>query len=289
MVNKISGYKGLILLCLMSLLLNYLILYPLGLGQYDGPEHPYLFGIINLAAGLLELGLITLYLRRVERMPVRLVGLGWNRKHLIYSVTAVVMTLVLHLVYLKSLDEGGVLKAYFNVHYFENAQLVPMLLCTGAGWFVNAFYEELLRGYFAIKLKSLGPLPMFLITGVTAILMHAINGLDWIYAILIFIMNSTFLYVYLKSGSIYPAVAAHFIYNFTLGHLFGSGAVAFLIVEGELPLWYTLTPIALYVILILVTAKLIYGDASITHCLGNLGRGDVRSAHAQSSRRSKVM
>lgn len=286
MVNKIRSYQGIIILCLLNLLLNYLILYPLGLGQYIGPEHPYLFGIINLVMGMLALGITILYIRKADRLTVTSVGFNWNRKHLIYSLSAIVATIVLLLVYLKSLDEGGILKAYFNVHYFENAQVIPMLICTGAGWIVSAFYEELLRGYFAIKLRHLGPVPMFVVTGLAAIVFHAMDGLDLIYAAIIFIMSSTFLYIYLKSGSLLPVTAAHFIYNFTLGHLFGSGAVAFLIVEGEVPLWYALLPIILYIIIMLVLAKLIYGDASVTHCLKKLGTGEP---HAMRQQRSEAI
>ncbi|RUT31575.1 CPBP family intramembrane metalloprotease [Paenibacillus zeisoli] len=278
MFYKISGYKGIIILCLMNLLLNYLVLYPLGLGQYIGPEHPYLFGVINLVIGLIMLAVTILYIRRVDRKTVASLGIKKGRKHLIYSLAAIAITIVLHLVYLKSLDEAGILKAYFNVHYFENAQIVPMLLVTGAGWFVNAFYEEMLRAYIVVKLKHWGPLLMFLTIGLISIAMSIFNGLDLVYSILIFIVSSAFLYVYLKSGSIIPAACAHFIYNFTLGHLFGSGAVAFLRVEGETTLWYGLAPFLLYVIILVVMAKLIYGDASVEHCLKKIDKSGQQAA-----------
>lgn len=277
MFYKISGYKGIITLCLMNLLLSYLVLYPLGLGQYIGPEHPYLFGIINLGTGLIMLAVTIIYIRRVDRMKVASLGIKRGRKHLIYSLAAITMTIVLHLVYLKSLDEAGILRAYFNIHYFENVQIVPMLLVTGAGWFVNAFYEEMFRAYIVLKLKHWSPLFMFLTIGLLSIVMSIFNGLDLVYSILIFIVNTTFLYVYLKSGSIIPATCAHFIYNFTLGHLLGNGAVAFLRVEGETTLWYGLAPFLLYVIILLAMAKLIYGDASVEHCLKTIDKSGQQS------------
>ncbi|USB33791.1 CPBP family glutamic-type intramembrane protease [Paenibacillus sp. YPG26] len=277
MLNKLSGYKGVILLCLTNLLLHYLVLYPLGLGQYIGPEHPYLFGIISLGIGLVLLTVTILYIRRVEHKPLASLRIKSGRKHLIFSLAVILVTVVLHLVYLKSLDEAGILRAYFNTHYFENAQLVPMLLVTGAGWFINAFYEELLRAYIVLKLKHWAPVLMFLTIGLLSIVMSIFEGLDMVYSALVFIVNTAFLYVYLKSGSIIPVTCAHFIYNFTLGHLFGNGAVAFLRVEGETSLWYGIAPFLLYIVILLVMTKLIYGDASVQHCIRKIEKSGQQS------------
>ncbi|MBP2001669.1 membrane protease YdiL (CAAX protease family) [Paenibacillus shirakamiensis] len=266
-----STYTGMILLCMVHLLLNYMLLHPLGLSGEAMQSHPYMFGIVSLISGILALGVSLLYIRKVDRKPWVSLGLRFNRRDIMYSIAAIGMTLVLYYVYLKSLDEAGLIKIQFNAKFLHNPQWLLMLLVTGIAWFVTAFSEELLiRGYVVAKLRDVGLVKIFAVIGIISVALRVFEGLDVTYIFMILVSSFTFLYVYLKSGSLLPVAAAHFIYNFTGIQLLGQGDLTLLIIEGQPSQLYTLGTFLLYNLILLVLAKMIYGDAPIAQRLLHL-------------------
>ncbi|MHC0037774.1 CPBP family intramembrane glutamic endopeptidase [Pseudoneobacillus sp. C159] len=254
--------KGLIRIasiCVINFVLNYLLLFPLGLFKYLETPDLKMFSLIGIIISGIPALATLLFLKLVDRKQVASLGFRFKRKDFLFSVAAIFVTLAIFTVVVMVCSNIGVVSAKFNTAALKNPEFYLFFLLVFITWFVAAFYEELLfRGYFVANLSFLSPKKLYVMTSIIFMVFHVFRGFDLLSNVLLMFMSCVFLTIYLKSGSILPCTFAHLIFNFTNTHLVGSSEIALLKFNGDLGI-YNLMNIVAYSIGMVLLAKIVYG------------------------------
>lgn len=112
--------------------------------------------------------------------------------------------------------------------------------------YVGVFEEVLFRGVLMTSLKeNYSKWSTVILTSLIFGAFHIFNASITILSVINIILIGVMLaYLFIKTGSIWASIAAHFTWNFTLGNIFGinvSGVEVFSIIDMEItgPLWVT--------------------------------------------------
>lgn len=253
-----TGLIRIISICVINFLLNYLLLFPLGLFKYLATPELKMFGIVGIVVSGIPALATLLFYKLIDRKPFGALGFTFKRKDILFSISSFTITIVLMMLVVMIASNKGVISAEWNIEAFTKVSFYFSIILVFATWFIAAFYEELLfRGYFTANLSFLSTKKLYVITSVIFMIFHIFKGLDIFSILILMVMSGVFLFVYLKSGSLLPGTFAHMIFNFTTSHLVGNSDIALVIYNGDLGL-YNLIFIILYSIIILMLTKVFY-------------------------------
>ncbi|MFD2445341.1 CPBP family intramembrane glutamic endopeptidase [Bacillus sp. CGMCC 1.16607] len=246
-------------ICLINFLLNYLLLFPLGLYKYLETKDLSAFGLFGILISAVPVIGTLLFYKFIDKKSLRTLGFHLNRKDLLFSFLSIALTVILYFIYIMVLSNSGVIHAQWNTEVFTKGSFYGLFLLIFLSWFVAAFYEEILfRGYFVANLKKLSPKKLYVATSIIFMIFHIFRGLDPINIVILMLMSCVFLYIYLQSGSLFPSTFAHLIFNFTSGHLVGSSDISILTFNED-PGVFNLIIIVVYMIVQIVLTRTIYG------------------------------
>ncbi|WP_338449768.1 type II CAAX endopeptidase family protein [Niallia oryzisoli] len=253
-----TGLFRIISVCAINFLLNYLLLFPLGLFQYISTPDLKMFGLVGLVvSGITAIATILFY-RLVDRKKINTLGFRMNNKDLLFSLTSIVVTVLLVMYVVMIGSERGVISAEWNLQVLSEGRFYSLFLLVFASWFIAALYEEILfRGYFVANLHFLTKKKLYIVSSVIFMIFHIFKGLDPVSIVVLMVMSCVLLYVYLKSGSLLPGIFAHLIYNFATSHLVGNSEIALLKYNGDLGL-FQLIIIVLYILITLFLTNVFY-------------------------------
>jgi membrane protease YdiL (CAAX protease family) len=253
-----TGLIRIVSICVINFVVNYLLLFPLGLFKYIATPDIKMFGLVGIVVSSIPALATLLFFKLVDRKNIQSLGFQFRRKDLLFSIVSIIVTVFLFLSMVGVLSNSGVISAEWNIEAFSKGSFYLYFLFVGFTWFIAAFYEELLfRGYFVSNLSFLTPKKLYLVTSILFMVFHIFKGLDPVSIVLLMGMSCVFLYVYLKSGSLLPGTFAHLIFNFSTSHLGGSSDIALLKYNGDLGI-YNLIFIVIFAISTIVLTKVFY-------------------------------
>jgi len=253
-----TGLFRIISVCAMNFLLNYLLLFPLGLFQYIHTPDLKMFGLVGLVVSGTTAIATVLFYRLVDRKKIRTLGFRMNKKDLLFSLTSIVVTVLLVMYVVMIGSEREVISAEWNLEVLSEGSFYSLFVLVFATWFISALYEEILfRGYFVANLHFLTKKKLYTLSSVIFMIFHIFKGLDLISIILLMVMGGVFLYVYLKSGSLLPGTFAHLIFNLATSHLVGNSEIALLTYSGDLGV-FQLIIIAFYLFITIFLTNIFY-------------------------------
>lgn len=257
------GLTRIVTICLINFLLNYLLLFPLGLFKYFETEDLSMFSLVGVVVSSIPAIATLLFYKFIDKRPVSTLGFKRKKADVVFSILSVTITIALYFVYILISSKVGVVSAEWNVAVFSKGSFYLHLFLTFIAWFTAAFYEEVLfRGYFVANLKLLSPAKLYIVTSIIFMAFHIFKGYPLIGNIVLVGMSCMYLYIYLKSGSLMPCIIAHFIYNMTSTHLVGTSDIAILKYTGDLGI-QNLIIIIIYATAHIILAKAIYQNKEV--------------------------
>lgn len=252
------GLTRIVAICLVNFLLNYLLLFPLGLFKYIETDNLYMFALVGVVVSGIPALATLLFYKYIDKNHVSTLGFKMKKNDVIFSILSVAITVALYFVYILISSKVGAVSAEWNVAAFSKGSFYLLLFLTCIAWFTAAFYEEVLfRGYFVSNLKFLSPVKLYIVTSIIFMVFHIFRGLPLINILILMSMSCVLLYIYLKSGSLMPCIIAHLIFNLTSAHLVGTSDIAILKYTGDLGI-QNLILIILYATAQIILAKTIY-------------------------------
>ncbi|MFJ5714685.1 lysostaphin resistance A-like protein [Neobacillus sp. NPDC093127] len=252
------GLTRIVTICLINFLLNYLLLFPLGLFKYIETQDLSMFALIGIVVSAIPAVATLMFYKFIDKRPISTLGFKMKKADVVFSVLSVTITVALYFVYILISSHVGVVSAEWNVAAFSKGSFYFLLFLTFISWFIAAFYEEVLfRGYFAANLKFLSPAKLYIVTSIIFMVFHIFRGFPLIDNVILMGMSCVFLYIYLKSGSLLPCIFAHLIFNLTSTHLVGTSDIAILQYTGN-PGILNLIIIITYAVAQIILAKAIY-------------------------------
>lgn len=257
-----TGLFRIISICIINFVINYLLLFPLGLIKYLSTLDLRMFGLVGfLVSGIPAIATIIFY-KLIDRKKIRSLGFTFNRKDVMFSIASIASTVLLVMIVTILASNLGVVSASWNVEVFSEIGLYLSFFWVFLAWFIAAFYEELLfRGYFVANLSFLSTKKLYVVSSIIFMVFHIFKVLDPISILTLMIISCVYLYVYLKSGSLFPSIFAHSIFNFATSNLIGSSDISLLKFSGDLGL-LMLVIIVLYIVVTLILTKLFYRNST---------------------------
>jgi membrane protease YdiL (CAAX protease family) len=253
-----NGLIRIVSICVINFVLNYLLLFPLGLFKYLDTPNLYMFGLMGIVVSGIPAIATLLFYKLVDRKQIRTLGFTFKKKEWLFTITSIVVTLLIFTIVVLIGSNNGVITAEFNSKVFSSVDFYLSFLLVFFAWFMAAFYEEILfRGYFVANLHFLTPKKLYLLTNVIFMAFHIFKGYDLLSNIILMGMSCIFLTIYLKSGSLFPSTFAHLIFNFSNTHLFGTSDIALLKFTGDLGI-YNLMSIIVFSIAMLILTNIFY-------------------------------
>jgi len=257
------GLTRIVTICLINFLLNYLLLFPLGLFKYLEAEDLSMFALVGVVVSGIPAIATLMFYKFIDKKPVSTLGFKMKKTDVVFSILSVTVTVALYFVYILISSKVGVVSAEWNTEAFTKGSFYLLLFLTFISWFTAAFYEEVLfRGYFVANLKFLSPIKLYIVTSIIFMVFHIFRGLPLINIVILMGMSCVFLYIYLKSGSLMPSIFAHLIFNFTSTHLVGTSDIAILKYTGD-PGILNLVIIIIYATAQIILAKTIYQNKQL--------------------------
>lgn len=177
--------------------------------------------------GVLLSVLVLFYASRWGGLPLNGFGFSWNKNQALFSIAVVVLTLALAAAYMFLLDR-------FGFRELSVAEPQAWVILAGIIGALSIFHEEILsRGYILTMLrKYYGVALALLISSFIFMLIH-IPTRGFSYRVVTWLlMGLVYGYVYLKSESLWSALAVHAAHNFSTDLLLYSGT-GFAVVEFE--------------------------------------------------------
>ncbi|WP_274365056.1 CPBP family intramembrane glutamic endopeptidase [Paenibacillus thermotolerans] len=233
-----NRYVRIVALNLLQFALLVLLFVGIGAKEFVDPtsNNLYMFALAAGAGSVPAILLTLLFYKYVDNQPLRGLRFGFNRKHVIFSVVSSAFIVGAYLVYCWALSVGGMIDVSLNRNFFANAHAVPMFLSVGFAWFLAAFNEELLdRAYFVANFKHLSPIKLYVYSSILFMILHAFKGLDPFYTTFLLLMGMTFMYVFIKTGSVLAASIPHAAYNFITAQPVGNTDISVLnITSGQI-------------------------------------------------------
>jgi membrane protease YdiL (CAAX protease family) len=214
------------------------------------------YGVTSIAGSVLLILGTVLYFKFVNKKPLKVMGFGFNRRDIGFSVAAILLMPSSLIAYMTLLSSQGLVSADFNGSLFSDLQVIPLFLMIVFAWILAAFSEELLyRGYMVSMLKHLTTGRLFAVTSLFFMLSHVFKGMSPVYSLFLVIGAVTLLYVYLKSGSVLTVTIVHALYNLTTTHLIGKSDIAIVQLHQDPELQYLfIADLLVYTVLFLLTA-----------------------------------
>lgn len=253
-----TGLIRIISICVINFVLNYLLLFPLGLFKYIATPDIKMFGIIGIVVSGIPALATLLFYKLIDRKQFGTLGFKFRRKDVMFSITSITGTIVLMIIVVMIASNIGLISAEWNTRAFTEVSFYFSVILVFATWFIAAFYEELLfRGYFTANLGFLPTKKLYLMTSFIFMIFHIFKGLDIFSILILMVISCVFLYVYLRSGSLLPGTFAHLIFNFTTSHLVGNSDIALLKYNSDLGV-YNLIFIFFYSIITILLTKVFY-------------------------------
>ncbi|WP_047153945.1 CPBP family intramembrane glutamic endopeptidase [Aneurinibacillus tyrosinisolvens] len=228
-----SPYVRVVAVTLINIVLLGLMV-KLGAFHYVKSTNVYIFGIAGTVGSLVTLLATLLFYKFVDKQPLRTLKFGMNRKQALFSLTSIIVSVGMYVLYFMLLSKRGVISAHFPGDYFANPHVIPMFIMAAVAWFSVGLNEEVLyRGYFVANFKHASPGKLFLISSVLFMASHVFQGLSPVYVLFLLGMAIVFIYIYIKSGSLLGAAIPHFIYDFLENHLIGNSSISILRIDGK--------------------------------------------------------
>lgn len=185
-------------------------------GKFDDMLTNYVWmqSMFALVGALNTFALLVLYQRVNRKNPMQL-GFLLNRKHMVFSLFCVIITLFTVVGFVIILDLQNKVSITFEWETFLTANFIKFLFIGMVGWFLAALKEEVLaRGYFMANLNSFGFWKMLFISSFLFMAMHFVtNGFDVMKAGSWFLGGIVYGYIYLKSGSLIVSTIVHAAHN----------------------------------------------------------------------------
>jgi membrane protease YdiL (CAAX protease family) len=254
-----NGLIRIVSICVINFVLNYLLLFPLGLFKYIETPDLQMFGLIGIVVSGIPALATLLFYKLIDRKKIRSLGFHFKKKEILFSITSIMVTLMIFAVVVMISSHIGVISAQFNKDAFFSMDFYLSFLLVLVAWLIAAFYEELLfRGYFVANLHFLSPMKLYLITSVIFMAFHVFKGYDLLSNIILLGMSCVFLTIYLKSGSLLTCTFAHLIFNITNTHLVGNSDIALLKYTGDLGI-FSLVSIVAFSAAMIVLTNIFYG------------------------------
>jgi membrane protease YdiL (CAAX protease family) len=253
-----NGLIRIVSICVINFLLNYLLLFPLGLFKYLDTPDLLKFGLAGIVVSGIPALATLLFYKLIDRKQIKSLGFTFKKKEFMFSLISIFVTLMIFAMVVMICSETGVISAHFNTDVFFKLDFYVSFLFVFVAWFIAAFYEEILfRGYFVSNLHFLTPRKLYLLTSVIFMAFHIFKGYDLLSNIILMGMSCVFLTIYLKSGSLLPCTFAHLIFNFTNTHLVGNSDIALLKYSGDLGI-FNLVSIIVFSIAMLILTNIFY-------------------------------
>ncbi|WP_251551185.1 CPBP family intramembrane glutamic endopeptidase [Neobacillus muris] len=253
-----KGFIQIASICVINFVLNYLLLFPLGLFKYLDTPDLKMFGLMGVVVSGIPALTTILFYKLVDRKPVRSIGFTLVRKDFLFSVAAILTTLTIFALVVVFAANQGIISPELNMEAFSKLDFYLSFLLVMVSWLAAAFYEEFLfRGYFVANLNFLSTKKLYVMTSLIFMIFHIFKGYDLLSNIILMGMSCVFLTIYLKSGSLLPSTFTHFIFNFTNTHLIGNSDIAILKYSGDLGIYNLISIIAFSLCMIILT-KIFY-------------------------------
>jgi membrane protease YdiL (CAAX protease family) len=253
-----TGLIRIICICVINFVLNYLLLFPLGLFKYVTTPDLKMFGIVGIVVSGIPALATLLFYKLIDQKPFGMLGFKFKRKDVMFSIISITGTIVLMMFVVMIASNIGLISAEWNTGAFTKVSFYFSVILVFVTWLIAAFYEELLfRGYFTANLSFLSTKKLYIMTSFIFMIFHIFKGLDIFSILILMVISGVFLYVYLKSGSLFPGTFAHMIFNFTTSHLVGNSDISLLKYEGDLGL-YNLIFIIFFSIITIMLTRIFY-------------------------------
>lgn len=232
------------------------------LGIKDIHSNPYYIGTYGSIISLLITGVILLIFKKVDKMPIKSMGFGLNRKAIIFMISVAVLMSGTTILFLKVFN----VDFQFNTEFFWIPSNYLLLSVSFIGWFFGAFHEEVSgRGYFYANLRKYGTTKLLLISSLIFMLMHIpVVGLNPYSLLDLFLTGLCFMFIYIKSSSIWVATFVHAFSNFLLEFTLSGKSYSLVKVSKAMPdIYEVYYGVLIYVGLLLIT-YIFYGHSKST-------------------------
>ncbi len=184
---------------------------------------PYLLPIAVLT-GLYSIGYTWVFVRLLERRPMRTLGLerrpGWFRQ---FGKGAGLAFVILLGVFLLSLATGSLELRGFARPAPDTSSVAGYLIGAIVALFLVGFYEELMfRGYVLQVLNErAGMAASIAVSSLIFALMHGANpGTDVMAIVNVAAVGVLLSFLYFRTDSLWMPIGFHFGWNFSLGYVF---------------------------------------------------------------------
>jgi uncharacterized protein len=211
-----NPYVRIIFTSVVNLVLSFLLFSVVlsMLGIKDIHSNPYYIGTYGSIISLLITGVILLIFKKVDKMPIKSMGFGLNRKSIIFMISVAVLMSGITILFLKIFK----IDYQFNTEFFWVPSNYLLSLVSSIGWFFGAFHEEVAgRGYFYANLRKYGVAKLLWISSLIFMLLHIpVVGLSPYILFDLFLSGLCFMFIYMKSSSIWVVTIVHAFNNFLI-------------------------------------------------------------------------
>jgi uncharacterized protein len=220
----------------LSILLVQLVLPMIGIK--DIHSNPYYLGTYGSLVSLIVTGVILLIFKKIDKKPIKSMGFSINVKSIFFMITTGIFMVGTTLLFL----------TVFNVDFRINTEFLSkpsnyfIVLFSIIGWFFAALHEEIAgRGYFYSNLQKYGYTKLLLISSLIFMIMHFPMVGPNPYALLdFFLVGLCYMFIYIKSGSIWVATFVHAANNFIMYFTFSEMPFSIVKIPNTLPDIYSI-------------------------------------------------
>ncbi len=223
-------------------------------------KDPVLFVLYGGGISAAMIGVALLFYKLVDKKPIRTLGFSFKKGDLLFSLIAGLIVLLCYWLFIKGMEIAHLATIEYDFDYLLSHRylfIVPFLF----GWILAALHEEITnRAYFYKNLLHLRVPRMLIVSSLIFAIMHVFKGLDPVYFLILFITGFSFMYIYLKSGTVWVGSIIHAFMNFANSFFLNedvSSKISFIILkdiqETKAYALYLAFTIGLNILLLLMT------------------------------------
>jgi membrane protease YdiL (CAAX protease family) len=177
-------------------------------------QDPLLAVVWGGGLSVFMIGVTLLLYKFVDRKPLSSLGFSFKKEDQLFSFLGSLIVLLCYWLFIRGMEMAQLITIEYRNDFVSNRGylfIFPFLY----SWVLAALHEETTsRAYFYKNLQHLRMLKMLFVSSFIFAVMHFFKGLNPVYFIILFITGFSFMYIYLKSGTVWVGTIIHAFMNF---------------------------------------------------------------------------
>lgn len=187
-------------------------------------SEPLLFVFVGGGFSAFMIGAVLLVYKFVDKKPLHTLGFSFKKRDLSFSLIGSVVILLCYGLFMVGLENANLLSIEVNEDYvksFGYLTIFPFLL----GWMLGALHEEITnRAYFFQNLQHFRMVKLLIVSSFIFAILHFFKDLNPIYFVILFSSGISFMYIYVKCGTVWVGTIIHAFMNFADDFFFNEQA-----------------------------------------------------------------